>query len=324
MVIIRAVRWLLLLLGILDLVALKAGWISHRPEVLAALFSAALIAFIVRLVQCIRALATGRRRGRVLAEAIVTSGVLIAVAAGTVNWLLSLQGFVILNQQETVQLHGGTELQAFDAGPLARLEEMGVVLGLDELELVAAGVDGFYPRSRLRIWRHHDEPISLEVEPRRSGTAGPLHFHQGAFGFAPRIVITKGADPQTTVFDRVVPFLTERRGPHGISFDGSFTIAKEDILVEGAIDLESLDEGMRGHATLDLAVSRDGEALGAGRLLPGHFADIEEGYRIGFAGLERWSEIVISRRSYGHAVLAGTGLFVVGAVLWLVAVWRER
>jgi hypothetical protein len=58
--------------------------------------------------------------------------------------------------------------------------------------------------------------------------------------------------------------------------------------------------------------------------LPGHFADIDEGYRIGFAGLERWSEIVISRRSYGQVVLAGTGLLVVGAVLWLVAVWRER
>jgi hypothetical protein len=198
MAIIHAVRWLLLLLGISDLVALKAGWISHRPEMLAALFLAALIAFFVRLVQCIRTLVAGPRRNRALAETFVTSGVLIAVAAGMVNWLLGLQGFVILNQQETVQLHGGTELQAFDAGPLARLEEMGVVLGLDELELVAAGGGGFYPRSRLRIWRHHDEPISLEVEPRRSGTAGPLHFHQGAFGFAPRIVITKGADPETT------------------------------------------------------------------------------------------------------------------------------
>jgi len=84
-----------------------------------------------------------------------------------------------------------------------------------------------------------------------------------------------------------------------------------------------MDDGMRGHATLALTVSREGATLGQGNLLPGHFADIEEGYRVGFAGLERWSEIDISRRNYGWVVKVGSVLALAGAILWVIAFLRS-
>ena len=79
---------------------------------------------------------------------------------------------------------------------------------------------------------------------------------------------------------------------------------------------------MRGHATLVLAVTREGVAIGRGKLLPGHFANLEQGYRVGFAGLQKWSEVDVSRRTYGSAVLAGTVLALGGAVLWPFAAWE--
>ena len=113
-------------------------------------------------------------------------------------------------------------------------------------------------------------------------------------------------------------------GPSGISFVGSFTIDKESLAVDGSVGLGTLDAGMRGHATLVLAVMHEGAAIGRGKLLPGHFADLERGYRVGFAGLEKWSEVDVSRRTYGGAVLAGAALALGGAVLWPIAAWRSR
>jgi hypothetical protein len=324
MAMIHAVRWLLLLLGALDLVALKAGWISHDPALLAVLVAAALIAFLVRVVQLARSLSSDRRRFRTLAAIVGSTGVVVGLLAGMANWLLSLQGFAILAEGDSVALHGGTALQEFDAGPLARIEEMGVHLLLDELELVPEGPEAFSPTSHLRVWRDDREPVRLGLSHGGGAAYDSLWFFQGAFGFAPRIVIEKAGDPVETVFDRVVPFTSLRRGPDGISFEGSFTVRSESLRVEGEIDLASLDEGMRGHATLGLELSRDGMSLGRGRLLPGHFAEVDQGFRVGFAGLERWSEIVISRRNYGRVVLAGTILAALGGILWLVATWRGR
>jgi hypothetical protein len=199
-----------------------------------------------------------------------------------------------------------------------------VVLGLDELDLVPSGPDSFYPASHLRVWQGHGKPSALRVNPRESATAGTLRFHQGAFGFAPRVVILRkeGDKPEETLFDKVVPFLTERSGPDRIFFNGSFTIEDAGLQIEGAIGLDSLDEGMRGHATLDLIVTHGEEFLGRGSLLPGHFAELDDGYRVGFADLKMWSEIVISRRNYGKVVLAGSALALSGAFLLLLALWR--
>jgi len=319
-----AVRWSLLLLALVDLVALKTGRLSHPPQWLAVLFAATLIAFVARGVELALKLRDRRDRPRNLAAIVGSIGLLVALAAGTANWLMSLQGFVILSEGESVRLHGGTELQAFQAGPLAAIEETGVHVVLDELELVPEGPETFSPTSHLRVWRDDEEPIHLDLSRGGGASHGPLWFFQGAFGFAPRIVIEKAGNPVATVFDRVVPFMSERRGPDGVSFEGSFTVRSEGLRVEGAIDLVSLDEGMKGHATLGLELSQDGESLGRGRLLPGHFAEVERGYRVGFTGLEKWSEVVISRRNYGRVVLTGTLLAALGGILWLVATWRGQ
>ncbi len=313
--------WLCLALAVLDWVALRQGVAPHPPSVLALLVSLVLACLGLRALVLLGGLVgrPERRIGRV-AELALAAGVLVALGAGMANWLLRLQGTVILNEREAVPLEGGTALQVFDAGALSRLEEMGLTLALDRLELVAAGSGSFYPASSLSAWREGQEPRRLRVTPHERAAFGALRFHQGAFGFAPRIVLLRDGE---TLFDKVVPFLTERRGRSGLSFEGRFTLEREDLQVEGSVDLATLDEGMRGHATLALVLTRDGEPFGRGSLLPGRFAEIEQGYRIGFAGLERWSEIVVSRRNYGRLVLAGGAVALAGGVLWPLAAWRR-
>jgi hypothetical protein len=318
----RAVPWLLLLVAIADWIGLKRGTLTHPPWILALLVGAVIVSLLWRLLVVPWTIRAGRRKaGPAIGECLLITGVLMALGAGTANWMLGLQGFVVLNEGDAVPLHGGSHLQQFDGGPLARIEEMHVALALDELILQPVGPGLFFPESHLRVLRDASQPEKVVVSPRASGFAGPLRFHQGAFGFAPRIVILR---EEQEVFDRVVPFTTRREGPAGLSFAGTFTIERERLAVEGSVDLDSLDAGMRGHATLVLVVTRDGAPIGRGSLMPGHFADLEHGYRIGFAGLKKWSEIDISRRTYGGAVLAGAALALGGALFWPVAAWRSR
>jgi len=318
----RVVPWLLLLLAVADWVGLKAGRLEHPAWLLAALVGGAVLALGSRLIVVAQGLRPGsERRGRAAGESLLIAGILVALVAGSANWLLGLQGFVVLLEGEAVPLHGGTHLQQFDGGPLARIDEMDVALLLEELELVASGPGNFFPRSHLLVTHSEDAPVMLSLDRNGAGSTGSLRFFQGAFGFAPRIVILKDGEE---LFDRVVPFTTRTREQAGISFAGTFTVEQEQLHVDGAVDLDSLDEGMRGHATLTLTVAREGRLLGRGRLIPGHFAEIDEGLRIGFAGLEKWSEIDVSRRHYGGAVLTGALIALAGAVVWPVAAWRRR
>lgn len=316
-----ALPWLLLLAGAADWLALRTGRVEHPTWVLAGLVAAAMLAMVVRLALVLVALSR-RRRPRVAgaAEMLLLAGLLTALAGGLTNWLMALQGFVVLYEGERVPLTGGSHLQALEGGPWARIDEMSLELGLEEVELVDSGGGFFYPRSHLFLDADGGEPIRLETDLRTAASAGPLRFHQGAFGFAPRIVLLREGKQ---VFDRVVPFTTERRSGDAISFAGDFTLAAEALEVHGSVDLRTLDEGLRGHATLELAITRDGDPLGRGRLAPGHFADIAEGYRVGFAGLKKWSEIDISRRSYGEVVRVGAVLALAGGLLWPLAAWRR-
>jgi hypothetical protein len=318
----RALPWLLLLVAVADWIALRSGWLSHHPWVLATVVGAVIILLLLRLGLVAWSLRARRRKpGPATGEALLVVGALVALVAGMANWTLGLQGFVVLNEGEAIPLHGGSHLQQFDGGPLARVDEMNVVLTLEELKLLPSGTDFFYPESHLLVQRGTGAPQRVSIGTGSTGSVGSLRFHQGAFGFAPRIVILKDEE---TVLDRAVPFTTQRSGPAGISFVGSFTIEKEHLAVEGSVDLATLDAGMRGHATLVLAVMREGEPIGRGKLLPGHFADLEQDYRIGFVGLQKWSEVDVSRRTYGSAVLAGAALALGGAVLWPFAAWRSR
>lgn len=248
-------------------------------------------------------------RGGAFPAALALAGVAAIFGGGLANWLFSLQGFVILTEADAIPLQATAHLQELEAGPLSDPEELAAMLQLEKLELrPAAG--GFVPASVLRVLRSEDN-AKLTLTPADAGRVGTLRFHQGAFGFAPRIVITKD---DRTVFDRQVPFATNVHDERKLGFSGTFTIARERLLVRSAIDLSSLDDRMRGHATLGVSVSKDGRELGRGELKPGHFADLADGYRIGYAGMKRWSEIDIARRNYPEPMLAGLFLIVWGGV----------
>ena len=222
---------------------------------------------------------------------------------------------------DTVPLSMTSHLQGYEAGPLASVEEMGLVVQLEKFELLGGGGETYTPRSRLRIRRRHDEPVALEVAPGQAAYLDVLRFQQGAFGFSPRIVLLKGDE---TLFDRVVPFTTSYQRPGVLGFQGEFTLEKENLQVRGAVDLSSLDEQMRGHARLGLSVRRGEEELGSGELSLGHFAQLEDGYRAGFAGLKYWTEVDISRRNYQGPMAAGAALALAGALGWLVAALGAR
>jgi len=303
-----------------DWVLLRNRVLDHPTWVLGALVGVTLLGVALRsLGLARRILREPTRRGVRSAELILLAGVLVALSAGFANWLFSVQGFMVLREGEAVPLHSGSHLQGFEQGPLARLEEMNLVLGLVEVELIAHGSGGFFPQSLLELRRPEGDPARLTVSRLETATSGNLRFFQGAFGFAPRIVILR---EEETLFDRVVPFTTERTGPSGVSFEGSFEVVEAGLRADGRVDLASLDPAMRGHATLHLTLRHGDRLLGRGSLLPGRFADIEQGYRVGFAGLEKWSEIDISRRHYGTFVLVGGAVSLIGGVLWLLAAWR--
>lgn len=320
----RALRLgvLLLCAGIASfLLAMRRGWVPMVPAAFAAAVGAFMLAGAVWLVAAVMA---GVRRGRFpvtsAAEILTAAGLLTVAAGGMTNWLMGLQGTVILLEGEQTTLSKPSQLLAFDAGPLARRVEMGGFLQLLELKLVPAA-GGFIPESRLRFVRSHaTKPREIFLRPKAGAVDGSLRFYQGAFGFAPRIVILKGGEQ---LLDDHVPFQTLRVRPGVIRFDGQFDVAREGLHVEGAISLEGLDEEMKGHPKLGLLVRKGGQALGGGELLPGHFADIAEGYRIGFAGMKRWSEIDISRRNYPIPIFIGAAIALIGLLAWPVAAWRR-
>ncbi len=305
-----------------DWLLLRNRMVAHPTWILALLVGAVLVLLAFQFARAAADLLRGLgSRPLAAARLLTVAGAGLALAAGMANWLFSLQGFAILHEGEAVPLHGGSHLQHLEGGPLSRIEEMDLALALAEVEIMPGVGGAFFPRSLLEVKSKGGEPVRLSVDPSSNAAHGSLRFHQGTFGFAPRIVIQRD---EKVIFDRTVPFTTERRRPGIVSFREIFRISSERLRVEGSVDLASLDEGMRGHATLRLEIYEDAALVGQGALLPGHFADIEGGYRVGFVGLAKWSEIDISRRNYGRFVLLGVLLVAVGAVAWLMARWRAR
>lgn len=286
------------------LLAMRRGMVDLPPFVLTALCALLLALFATDF-----ALAVKRRR---VPRALIALGMLLFFGGGLANWLYRLQGYVILSEVDAVPLAALSHLQGFDAGPLSDPGELAAMLQLAKCELLPAG-DGFVPSSHLHYLRG-DSVERLVITPDRGESRGTLRFHQGTFGYAPRLVITRN---DRTIFDRVVPFTT-RNDANVLSFNGAFEVKAEKLRVDGAVSLDPLDERMKGHVKLGLVVTRDGAELGRGELLPGHFAELRDGYRIGFAGVKKWSEIDISRRNYPQPMLAGVLLILGGTAMRVV------
>jgi hypothetical protein len=309
------------------LVALVGLWLAMRRggiPMVPSLFAAGVGVFMLFAVAWLVSTVAGAFKGRIrpitaTAEILVGAGLLAVSGGGMTNWALGLQGNVVLLEGDRTPLSKTSQLLAFDAGPLARMREMRGILELVELGLVPEG-GGFLPESRLRFVRGHGEvPRELKLGPGAPAVDGSLRFYQGAFGFAPRIVVVKDG---RTVLDEKIPFRTQQTAPGLLRFEGEFEVASEGLQIQGAISLEGLNENMKGHPKLGLIVRKGGRNLGGGELMPGHFAEIAEGYRVGFAGMTRWSEIDISRRNYPLPILVGAGVALLGLCLWPLAAWR--
>ena len=314
----------LLLAAVADWVAQRSGWVAPHPQFLAAIVVAVLLFLLVDVASRSKRLATSRPRAlTAMAGLAWRTGLGAVLATGMVQWLTHLQGYLILSEAEDVPLQGGAQFSGFEQGPLAPVDELSALLRLERLHLVPRGPDTFAARSELRVLGPPPRAAHISVEVGRPGVMGTLRLHQGAFGFAPRVVVLKEG---TSLFDQYVPFRTVARGRGLLSFDGAFTVEPERLEVLGNVTLEGLDEAMRGHPTLELSLKKESRVLGSGRLKPGQFAEIGGGYRVGFAGLKRWAEIGVSRARYPTAMLAGAALLalgILGHLGLLLARWRR-
>ncbi len=310
----------LLVAAVAYLALFKLGRVRPSPAALAALVSALGAALLAGFVLAASRAVRGPRRIAGAAEALAAAGLLTVAGGGLVNWALGVQGFVVLPEREPVRLSRTAELGAFEAGPLADRRELDVTMALARVQLVPAGRQGFSVRSQLRVMGADAKEVGLEIAPGLVARHGALVFRQGAFGFSPHVVVEREG---RRVFDTFVPFNTFREGPDGIAFVGDFEITAERLRLRGAVNLDGLDERMKGHPRLELSVERDGKPLGSGSMKPGEVAEIGAGYRIGFLGLRRWSEIDFSRRTYPIPILAGLAAFAFGVALWPLASWRK-
>lgn len=295
-----------------------AGWATPRAFTIAA-GAAAVLCAVHLVVAAVRSPWRSRPVGSALSVAF-SAGIVLVAGAGLANWLQRIQGFVVVPEQESTPLVAAAgRLQDLDFGPLAHADELGVTLVVDRVELEPVEPGGFRPMTRLRASAPGGTPVQLSIRHGAGGAVGALRLYQGAFGFAPRIVLVKEG---RTIFDRAVPFRT-RPDPTGLLFQGSFELAAEKLAVEGVVTLENLDDRMKGHPRLVLAVKRDGHAIGGGELEPGHFAELPDGYRLGFAGMKRWTEIDVSRHSYALPIWIGLALVAAAVIGWPIAAWRR-
>lgn len=316
--ILRVAIWALAAAGALGLAAHRRGWAALPPSALATVAGALLASLAAELALTLLERRPPGHRLRHAGRALALSGAVAMGAGGLANWLLSLQGFAVLLEREAVPLFRGSHLQGFEAGPLADPAELDVVVQLAALELHPAGDGAFAPESRVLVSTGGAAPQPLTLGP-DAEALGALRLSQGAFGFAPRLVVLKDG---ATLLDRTVMFETRRTGPGTLAFEGEVELP-ERVQLLGAVSLAGLDERMRGHPQLAVRLVQAGRVLGAGELSPGHFADVEGGYRIGLAGLWRWVEIDVSRRNYRLPVLVGAAALLAGLALWAVAAWRR-
>ena len=120
-----------------------------------------------------------------------------------------------------------------------------------------------------------------------------------------------------------IRFRTEVDPQWRIGFGETFRIEAHALEISAAVDLSGVDPILSGHPQLRISVTHRGAALGRGVLSPGHFVDLEGGYRVGFVGLKMWTEVDVARPSPRTAILGGFGVMALGLVVSLVG-WLAR
>lgn len=303
-------------------VAMRQEWVERQPATLALMVG---VLFVGCAVQAIALLVSARRktegRGRALTAVLGLAGLLVSLGAGLEHWLTGIEGTLLLNEGESLPLGAQSHFRDLEVGPLASSAALAAAVELVKVELLPGGPEGFSPEAQLRLLVQGQPVAKAVVSLRQVAPLGSLLVLQGAFGFAPRIGITRDGQ---AVFDERVPFTTAFDGPRGLRFERDFTLEKEALSLHGVVDLDSLDADMKGHATLRLDVSRAGTPLGRGALTPGQFADLEGGYRVGFVGLSRWSEIIVTSPRPRRSMFAGFAVAALGLLAWVGAVIVEK
>ncbi len=303
------------------LAATKAGRIESRSGLLGAVAVSVFMGSAASLAGTLSAWGAPEGRWRRRAEAAIFAGLLLASGTGLVRVALDFSGVVVLTEGEAIDMEAGRGLQAFDAGPMARPRILSGQLVLARLKLRPDPRLGTAATSLLERVAADGRRESFEVATGRGASVGGLAFQQGAFGFAPRLVVRKG---DLTVVDRTVYF-TSRVSPvdGGVVFEGELEVPGGGPRVIAGIDLSELDDAMRGHPVLVAEVRQGDEVLGGGRLLPGHGATMKGGWHLGFAGVKMWSEVDVHRAGTNLPLIAGLVLGVLGMLLWPIAAWRR-
>jgi hypothetical protein len=318
----RIVRALLALCGgvLACLIVLARVGIQGPPVAVAAgtgvlAAGAAAAAFVLA---AWRLRAPSGRRGRDFGEALGMAGVFLLALAGFANWAFEYRALMVLQEGEQVMLDGA-HLDAEASGPLGGRIRPNGSLRLEKVRWVVAE-DGFLAESDLRYASPAGGTNELTiVSGRSSARVGGVFLHQGAFGFVPRIVVSHD---RKKLYERWTPIHSRFEPGRAVAFEETIDI-EPDVTLSVGVSLDRLDEEMKGHPVLGLQLRRGQEVIGAGELLPGHGADLREGWHVGFAGLRRWSEIDIVSEPHRRTALLGASMAVVGGIVFALAAWRR-
>ncbi len=300
------------------LVAVRRGYLGAAYVPLVALPAALLVVAAILLALASRAALRGPRRAASAAEAVTAASAMGVLAAGLHALATGFHGAVLVMERTPVNL-ASDDLAGLTAGPLSDRRERDVTVALARLQLAGVGPDGFRAVSKVQVLPAGGDEHGISLTQGKGARVGKLIFNQGVFGFAPRILVTQGG---ATLLDANVPFRTVRESAGELAFVEDFEVSSAGLVLHGAITLEDLNDDMKGHPRLQLAVERQGAPLGVGTLRPGEAVDLGD-LRIRFAGLQRWSEILFRRDRDTRPVVALVVASAVGALGWAVAAWRR-
>ena len=115
-----------------------------------------------------------------------------------------------------------TILDAFARRPAREpRRRLNLTIAVAHVTLEPVGPGGFRAVTRLKVLDRAGSEEGISVSRSTAAAYRSLVFHQGAFGFAPKLYIVKDG---RTLLDTFVPFRTVREGPDGASFLGDFEI----------------------------------------------------------------------------------------------------